>query len=191
MGLQLWVSEQRWRTLQRIILGCLCPHLRFFKFKVWLLTLTVGREVFIVFRPVDMVTPSGRLLSDRLPVTRFAAELNNGRKHHTEPFYSNSVRTTSDVLSHEAVKPNQTDGYQSIGGAPLVLLRDVGDIREDHREGHSKNPRDRDQGEVPPAQTGNRQVHVSCSVTQTQTSVLQQCENQSNRSSTQIRISMK
>lgn len=140
-----------------------------------------------------MVTPSGRLLSDGLPVTRFAADLNNGRKHDTEPFYCNSVRTISDVLSHEAVKPNQTDGsadgYQSIGGAPLVLLRDVSNIREDHREGHSKNPRDRDQGEVPPTQTGNRRVHVSCSTIQTQTSVLQQRENQSKTS--QVLISRK
>lgn len=40
--------------------------------------------------------------------------------------------------------------YQSVGGAPLVLLGDVSDVGEDHGEGDGEDPRDGDQSEVPP-----------------------------------------
>lgn len=54
--------------------------------------------------------------------------------------------------------------YQSVGCAPLVLLCDVGDVGEDHREGHSENPWDWDQSEIPPAHTDRQeataQIHI-------------------------------
>lgn len=41
-------------------------------------------------------------------------------------------------------------GYQSVGGAPLLLLGDVSHISEDHGESHSKYPRQRNQSKVAP-----------------------------------------
>lgn len=48
--------------------------------------------------------------------------------------------------------------YQSVGGAPLLLLCDVGHIREDDGEGHGEDPRQRDQSKVAPRQTGKATV---------------------------------
>lgn len=47
-------------------------------------------------------------------------------------------RRQSDFLSN--LRREAVCGYQSVGGAPFVLLRYVGDVGEDHGEGHSENP---------------------------------------------------
>lgn len=54
--------------------------------------------------------------------------------------------------------------YQSIGCAPLVLLCDVGDVSEDHREGDSEDTRDRDQSEIPPAEERETHTHIKYDV---------------------------